>query len=565
MSLCPSKTEPLRIAIFGTHPQQYNGYSKVVYELVCQLSRMEDVKVFVFGFQKFYSQDNNIRPDIPPNVTVYDAMADESPKSAGFGINLVKNFVAMCNPHVAVVYNDLSVLCTVLNELKDVPDRRFKIIAYIDQVYLCQKKRFIDFVNQHADAAMMFTPGWTRCIQEQGIILPCYDLPHGLNSSIYYPIPRDIVRKYYGFGEDEFLVLNMNRNQPRKRWDTCLKAFAELVARHPDSPIKLIVGTAPRGAWDLMEIYERELMKRGIHSDHTKQQLVFVNTPQRNSDRDVNLLYNLCDVGINTCDGEGFGLCNFEHAAVGKPQVVTRLGAFPDVFDDGCSQMVDPVAAVYLDSTRDVLGGEALICDYTSFADAMESYFLDPKMRTEHGKRARASILRKYRWDDIARSFRKICFQVTGAQEKSSNDIVYTCETRDDGAHNDGAHDEHSVGVTQETTRKQQLSTLSDSNSSNMSMDDVQSLMDSMEQQQEQKDDEDSNNNGKVQHATEDIDFSFDVTTKAPAAAKGKERYDEELSDIKGQLAQMQSMMMTWLSSCNNNANSSVQEKKNAI
>jgi hypothetical protein len=31
---------------------------------------------------------------------------------------------------------------------------------------------------------------------------------------------------------------------------------------------------------------------------------------------------------------EGFGLCNFEHAALGIPQVVPRIGGFLDFFDD---------------------------------------------------------------------------------------------------------------------------------------------------------------------------------------------------------------------------------------
>jgi len=30
------------------------------------------------------------------------------------------------------------------------------------------------------------------------------------------------------------------------------------------------------------------------------------------SDFDINVLYNVADLGINTADGEGFGLCNFE-------------------------------------------------------------------------------------------------------------------------------------------------------------------------------------------------------------------------------------------------------------
>ena len=41
-------------------------------------------------------------------------------------------------------------------------------------------------------------------------------------------------------------------------------------------------------------------------------------------------MYNVGDIGINTCDGEGFGLCNFEQAGVGVPQIVPKVGGFLD-------------------------------------------------------------------------------------------------------------------------------------------------------------------------------------------------------------------------------------------
>jgi glycosyltransferase involved in cell wall biosynthesis len=407
----------MKVALFGTHPNQYNGYSKVVYELASELAKMPDVKLFVFGFQNMYPRDQ-IRPRLPDNVMVYDPMADEGSASVsststismnrGFGTHLVKTFVALCQPDVAIVYNDMAVISAVVRELKDVPDRRFKIVTYIDQVYLNQKRYYIEFVNAHSDAAILFTPGWERCIVDQGVHVPTYNLPHGINTSVYFPIPRNLARRYYGFRDEEFLILNLNRNQPRKRWDTCMKAMAELVRRRPEAPIKLIVATAIKGAWDLLELYDRELRKRGVDIEVGRKHVVFVDSPQRMTDREVNMLLNTCDVGINTCDGEGFGLCNFEHAAVGKPQVVTRLGAFPDIFDDQCAALIQPTVAFYLDSTRDSVGGEALMCNYEDFADALEEYYVDPKKREIHGQRARARIMELYRWPAIAEKLRGI-------------------------------------------------------------------------------------------------------------------------------------------------------------
>jgi glycosyltransferase involved in cell wall biosynthesis len=364
---------------------------------------MQDaVDVFVFGFQNIQGKDK-LRGDIPDNVTIYDPFADETPKKQGFGIELIKNYVGLCDPDVVVVFNDMSIISAVLNELKDVHGKRFKIITYIDQVYLSQKTAYIDFVNANADAALLFSQKWQRCIQDQGLKLPCDFLPHGVNPNVYFPVPHHLARKYYGFSKDDFIILNMNRNQPRKRWDICLKAHAELVHRHRGAPIKLIVATTPVGAWNIPEVFVRELRKRGIPVEEGLKHILFVDAPQRMSDREVNMLYNVCDVGMNTCDGEGFGLCNVEQACVGKPQIVSRLGAFPDVFDDDCAMLVEPKCEFNLDTTRDTMGGEALMCSYKDFTDAASKYYEDRELRERHGATARKRILKDYNWNEIAR------------------------------------------------------------------------------------------------------------------------------------------------------------------
>lgn len=400
---------PTRLVVFGTHPKQFNGYSKVVYEIAKEVgARHKDIELHIFGFQHFHNHPHH-RNDVPASVTVFDAFAAEEPKQAGFGASVAKAYVERIRPDVCVVFNDLMVLTSILNELKDASNRReFKVIAYIDQVYLCQRKDLLELVNQQADAAIAFTPKWRECILWQGLRLPCSVLPHGLNPRTYFPVPRKLARRFYGLPESDFLVLNLNRNQPRKRWDTCLQAFAEVVARLPDAPIKLVVGTELTGAWNLKDVFERELRKRGVPVEKGMQRLVVPGHPQMLTDDETNVLYNVADIGINTCDGEGFGLCNFEQAAIGIPQIVPRVGGFMHTLDDACATLVDPVMTIYSDSSRDGVGGEAELTPPGPYADAIIAYYLDPALRARHGAAARAAILQRFMWSDVADTFRDI-------------------------------------------------------------------------------------------------------------------------------------------------------------
>ncbi len=41
----------------------------------------------------------------------------------------------------------------------------------------------------------------------------------------------------------------------------------------------------------------------------------------------INDIYNMCDIGVNTSEGEGYGLCQLEHLQTGAPQIVTDVGS----------------------------------------------------------------------------------------------------------------------------------------------------------------------------------------------------------------------------------------------
>lgn len=397
----------MRVLFFGTHPKQFNGYSKVVYELVkCNdIFKKHKIEFSVYGFQKFYENPAH-RRDIPDSVEIYDAFSKEEPRVQGFGFTEVRKYVNEKKPDVCIVYNDMMVLHNVINQLKLAQNEdglKFKIIAYIDQVYLNQKKEFIEFINKNADHGILFTPYWEKIILEQGLSIPTSYLQHGFNPMTYFPIPKKLARKYYNLKEEDFIILNLNRNQPRKRWDICMKAFAEIVSRHHTDKkvIKLLIATAIQGAWNLLELFERELKKRGLSLEQGMKHLIILDNPQQITDEETNILYNIADIGINTCDGEGFGLCNFEQAGMGIPQVLPNIGGFQDFFDENNCMLCQPKMSYYVDNSRDAVCGEALLCDYTDFVEGIESYYKDAELMQKHGQAARKRIVENYRWTDL--------------------------------------------------------------------------------------------------------------------------------------------------------------------
>jgi D-inositol-3-phosphate glycosyltransferase len=125
--------------------------------------------------------------------------------------------------------------------------------------------------------------------------------------------------------EDAFIVLNANRPSRRKRVDLTLQGFAEFVRNKADAWLLLHIG---RRDWypNVMD----DARRLGIDGR------LLLSRPSEGgadiADDHLNLVYNACDVGLNTAAGEGWGLVAFEHAATGAAQVVPDHGACSELW-----------------------------------------------------------------------------------------------------------------------------------------------------------------------------------------------------------------------------------------
>jgi glycosyltransferase involved in cell wall biosynthesis len=427
----PSPNGNKRIMICGTYPiGTSNGYSKVVYYISKYLGQYEDIDLTIYGFQNFANTNGaNIRNDIPSRVKLHDAMANENPRRNGFGELEIGNYIKNNPQDIIIIFNDNIITSaltqTIINECGS-NRHKFKIVSYMDQVYPYQKKNYIELLNQYFDGIIAFTPYWQGIARKLGIkeSMPMFSFPHGFDHKLYYPIPTNVARAYFGYDEDAFMVLNLNRNQPRKCWDHTMIAWVEFVEKHyqvnvknkkgdfktnkhTKRPVKLIVGTQMNGYWDLMDVVENEVKFRDVPLEYVKNTIMHVNMPQQLSDREINILYNSSDVGVNNANGEGFGLCQSDQLGVGKPQICPNIGGLKEFLNEYNSILLNPVSSMYLDNKSAGIGGKAEITNPHDFAEAFWKYFSNPELAEKHGKRGREQMLTHYRWETLVEYFYK--------------------------------------------------------------------------------------------------------------------------------------------------------------
>lgn len=421
----------MRVVICGTIPLQCNGYSKVVYNLAKGLSDIEDMEVFVFGFQmQPVTKEHEKERELPSNVEVFDALAMDSKDKNGFGMNVIVDYVRRKDPDIVILYNDIVIVSSFIRILKSLSSD-IKVVPYLDLVYPNHHLSTLDYIASSVDDIIFFTDYWRESFlnsveDKHSGKLNTHVLEHGVCSMTNYPINKKVARAIYGIDDDDFVVLNLNRNQPRKRWDVMISCFIRFLGENKGDigKIKLVIGTSMTGYWDLEDIMRGQCKDNGLSYEDIKRCFIEVKNPQKLSDRDINILYNVADLGINTCDGEGFGLCNYEQAFIGIPQIVPNIGGFKSNINVGESIKINPVMRLY-NSNNGKAGGEMELCLVEDYTKALNIYYTNRNYIENNGANARKRILSDERnsWSHISKRFYEILRKIESGKDREEVDI----------------------------------------------------------------------------------------------------------------------------------------------
>lgn len=400
----------MKILLYATYPTQGIGYAKIANMISNHLAAEKDIELYYFGIHNYVHQAIKER-FVHPNIKFIDCIAEEA--KAGFetdyGMKIIEKVLLDLKPDIFLIYNDIVVTCRLFNTLLNYRANYkhvTKFVTYIDLVYPFEKVEFINHLDRNTDLIFVFSDFWKKNLMDMGVaknkIKVCY---HGINKDLVKVEDKEKCRKFFNLEEDDFVLLNINRNSYRKAWDITLGAFIKFLIKENMNPkIKLFINCAmeSRAGYDILSVIRCECIKQKVSFDEVKEHILRArNNMGHISDTEINMLYNAADVGINTCVGEGFGLCNTEHASVGKAQIISSVCAFKDIFTPEYAYMVEPRVTYYATNLLDAHNGDISICSQDDFAEAMSFYFHNRDKMEEHGKKAAEIINSRYDWTPI--------------------------------------------------------------------------------------------------------------------------------------------------------------------
>lgn len=340
------------------------------------------------------------------------------------GIKRLAGIVNTIRPAVVLIVNDVGLVAQYLNAMRSV-DHCPKVVAYmpVDSGPLASEyvrgiaslDRIVVY-NQFAAETLAAASNEVRAEDPAFVLPPMSIIPHGVDTQMFQPLfaltgnivearkaARHELMPNSDALNDAFIVLNANRNQPRKRIDITIAGFAKFAADKPDDVmLYLHMGMTDIG-WDIRELARRHGIMDQLIVTHEGD-----NIPGSSLEQ-LNRIYNTCDVGINTSEAESWGLTAFEHAATAAAQIVPGHTGTLEIWD-GVAEMLPP--SLRLTSPGSLTASELI--DPEDVARTLEHLYRNPAALQERSLAAYQHATNpRYSWDTVAQSFDEILSELT--------------------------------------------------------------------------------------------------------------------------------------------------------
>jgi D-inositol-3-phosphate glycosyltransferase len=218
-------------------------------------------------------------------------------------------------------------------------------------------------VLQIADRIIASTPAeqaqlrWLYKADPSKIII----IPPGVDTSHFYPIPKDEAREAAGLPAQGPIILFVGRIEPLKGVDTLIRAGTQLRVPGISSshPVNLvIVGGNPGGTGEDTNA-EMERLQALVRELCLDRMVLFLG--QRDQDR-LQYYYSAADVVVMPSHYESFGMVALEAMACGTPVVASQVGGLAFLIRDGITGFTipDQEPAILADRLSSLLGDRAL-------------------------------------------------------------------------------------------------------------------------------------------------------------------------------------------------------------
>ncbi len=322
-----------------------------------------------------------------------------------YGVEQIAPIVADFDPDAIFIFNSFANLPRYAPLIDRLGSRRPRLVAQcpllgpVTDPRLVARLAWLDCLVILSDGVKQHLAACLAESMRLGLIdrMPTLaTIPHGFDATIFHPLGdraalRRTIPGLHDLGDDAFVVLNANKNEPRKRIDLTLQGFARFAEDKPPN-VRLYLhmgdpGGELRQLASALGIASRVVLASSEDGAHP-----------RLDDASLNRLYNACDVGLNTASSEGWGMIGFEHAATGAAQIVPGAWICGELWKDH-GELLEPAS--------EQTSQHGYTCEISvtadSVASALQRLYRDETHRSRMaGQAATLAASPRFQWTAIA-------------------------------------------------------------------------------------------------------------------------------------------------------------------
>lgn len=249
-----------------------------------------------------------------------------------------------------------------------------------------------------------------------GFTKPASVMPLGVDLVKFAPRDKIAARRRRGLPpsmDHSFIVGNVNRNQPRKRWDLTLKYFAEFVHSGVLKDAYLYLHVAPTGDNGV------DVLQMAVYLGIANRLALIEPMTFYGVDEDVLCdTYNCFDVQVNTGQGEGFGLTTIEGMACGTPQMAGDWAGLGDWAKGAACLVPCPTTAINsLAPSINTIGG---VPDEAAFVRELNALHGSAGQRSFFTYKGIDRVSQhRFRWSSVGGHFRSVLYEVLCATKEA--------------------------------------------------------------------------------------------------------------------------------------------------
>jgi len=447
------KKQKLKVLFYGDSPNLWTGFAQVLYNIIMELRKVSgyyDIKVFgihehlninSWGLKPtddswLIKEESNHRR-LPGDVQVIPGLFfTEMDRRKGLlntqhSQDKFLDYVKHHEVDVIFILNDPLVVESLTKPLEEMrySGKRFVTIYYfpIDTEYFLPHRfeiaNYFDMPITYTKFGYKQAECFPEILKEDrcyGLGVPLQYIYHGINTKSFYPLPesqvkelrkgifKDYIEKY---GDDLFILLNLNRNQPRKDPTRTLYVFSEFIKSLKNDEdkrrVKLLmhmknndIGT---NIINMIEYFDN--LHHGSPRDEKNNVFLMGSYDKAggNTVEQLNKAYNIADVGITTTLGEGWGLFTTECYATKTPVFVPNNTVHSEITRNGrLATLVD---------TNEYVFGYAFVkddpprkaVDVKDFVNKLNDCFYNKDKYIEKAEIAFSWIKKSFTWEKIVR------------------------------------------------------------------------------------------------------------------------------------------------------------------